>query len=156
MRCAGSAPGRRGGSPAGRLRRAPGERPPAAAPPRQAGPRSRKGSCYGFLVRGPGAARSVLARPRREHEVGMSHDSRGTAMEITPRERRFLVSFAEVALGMGENQRASAERAVNRLDEFLSAAPPTVRKRFHLALFISPPLFSKGRFAGKPLAWRRA
>ena len=77
-------------------------------------------------------------------------------MEITPRERRFLVSFAEAALGLGDDQRVVAERAVTRLDEFLSAAPPTVRTRFHLALFISPPLLSKGRFAGKPLGWRRA
>jgi choline dehydrogenase-like flavoprotein len=76
-------------------------------------------------------------------------------VEIKPHERRYLVSFAQAALGLGEN-RSAAEQAVNRLDEFLVSAPASVRSRFHLALLISPPLFTKARFARKPLAWRRA
>ena len=75
-------------------------------------------------------------------------------MEIKPHERRYLVSFAQAALGLGEN-RSAAEQAVDRLDEFLVSAPASVRSRFHLALLISPPLFTKARFARKPLAWRR-
>ncbi|MFL5493813.1 MAG: GMC family oxidoreductase N-terminal domain-containing protein [Gemmatimonadales bacterium] len=77
-------------------------------------------------------------------------------MEIKPHERRFLVSFAEAALGLPDGQRAVAERAVDRLDQFLSSTPAAVRTRFHLALLIAPPLLTKARFARKPLAWRRA
>ena len=77
-------------------------------------------------------------------------------MEITSRERRFLVSFAEAALGMADGERSLAEQAVDRLDQFLSAAPKAVRTRFHLALLIAPPLLTKARFARRPLAWRRA
>jgi choline dehydrogenase-like flavoprotein len=76
-------------------------------------------------------------------------------VEIKPHERRYLVSFAQTALGLGEN-RSAAEQAVDRLDEFLVSAPASVRSRFHLALLISPPLFTKARFARKPLAWRQA
>ena len=55
-------------------------------------------------------------------------------MEITSRERRFLVSFAEAALGMADGERSLAEQAVDRLDQFLSAAPKSVPPQFAQAL----------------------
>ena len=78
-----------------------------------------------------------------------------TTIEITSRERRFLVSFAEAALGMADGERPLAEQAVDRLDQFLSAAPKSVRTRFHLALLIAPPLLTKARFARQPTKPRR-
>jgi choline dehydrogenase-like flavoprotein len=72
-------------------------------------------------------------------------------------ERRFLVAFAQAALGLEENERDTAARAVDRLDQFLDASPGKLRITFHLALLVMPPgLLTKLLFAHRPLAWRRA
>ncbi len=78
-------------------------------------------------------------------------------MAIWGIERRFLVSFAEAALGLADDQLPLAAKAVDRLDEFLDAAPPALRTSFHLAMLSMPPgLLAKWRFTGRPLADRRA
>jgi choline dehydrogenase-like flavoprotein len=77
-------------------------------------------------------------------------------MALWREERRFLVAFVEASVGLAEGNRAVAERAIDRLDAFLDAAPPAMRMSLHLALFLMPPgPLAKMRFRRKPLAWRR-
>ena len=77
-------------------------------------------------------------------------------MAIWQVERRFLVAFAEAALGLEPEELALAAKAVDRLDAFLASAPAGLRTNFHLAMLAMPPgLLTKWRFHRHPLAWRR-
>lgn len=77
-------------------------------------------------------------------------------------ERRFLVAWAGASLGLdGDEGQRRAEEAVRRLDEFLGAAPSSLRFTFHAALLIMPPglvpgMFTKLRFARWPAVKRVA
>ncbi len=76
-------------------------------------------------------------------------------MALKQGERRFLVSFAEAALGLPD--RDGAEAAVKRLEEFFAAAPPVIEKTMRTALFFMPPgLFGRWRFVKQDLPTRRA
>lgn len=75
-------------------------------------------------------------------------------MALKQGERRFLVSFAEAALGLPD--REGAEAAVARFEEFVAAAPPVIEKTLRLALFFMPPgPIGRWRFVKKDLPTRR-
>jgi len=77
-------------------------------------------------------------------------------MAIWKAERRFLVAFAEAALGCAEADLPQAANAVDRLDAFLNSAPAALRTNFHLAMLTVPPgLLTKWRFSRWPLRRRR-
>ena len=71
-------------------------------------------------------------------------------------ERKFLVAFVEAAVGLPEGDRAAAERAIDRLDRFLRAAPRSTQMALHFALLLMPPnLLAKLRFQRLSLSERR-
>jgi hypothetical protein len=68
-------------------------------------------------------------------------------MALWSGERKFLVAFVEAAVGLPEGDRAAAERAIERLDRFLRAAPRSTQLALHFALLLMPPnLLAKLRF----------
>jgi choline dehydrogenase-like flavoprotein len=77
-------------------------------------------------------------------------------------ERRFLVAWAQAALGLDDAEGdQQATDAVRRLDQFLGAAPSSLRLTFHAALLFMPPglvpgMITKLRFASRPAADRVA
>ena len=77
-------------------------------------------------------------------------------MVLWPWEKKFLVAFVEAAVGLPEGKRAVAERAIERLDRFLGAAPRSTQLSLHFALLLMPPNpLAKLRFQRRPLAWRQ-